>query len=202
MYPNSFGPRCWGDQHFHWNHPQQLQWQDRCQAGVRGSWANGRCQNEGNVVVTVITYHLYRGSCCFGCLLPQLLAAPSVCPECPERPEHCFKQNSAFQGGTACIGSMVRYACLQDVCKQAQSKWDVKHVAISHRLGPVAVSEASVVIAVSSAHRRAALEATHWAIDELKATVPIWKKEFFEDGSLWKENAESRPVDQPGPAQE
>eukprot|EP00879_Flechtneria_rotunda_P008650 GHRR01009063.1.p1 GENE.GHRR01009063.1~~GHRR01009063.1.p1 ORF type:complete len:159 (+),score=21.01 GHRR01009063.1:465-941(+) len=93
-------------------------------------------------------------------------------------------------------------AKMRDVCKQAQSKWDVKHVAISHRLGPVAVSEASVVIAVSSAHRRAALEATHWAIDELKATVPIWKKEFFEDGSLWKENAESRPVDQPGPAQE
>jgi molybdopterin synthase catalytic subunit len=38
----------------------------------------------------------------------------------------------------------------------------------------------------------AALQAAHWAIDELKATVPIWKKEFFEDGSVWKENAESR----------
>ncbi len=38
----------------------------------------------------------------------------------------------------------------------------------------------------------AALQATHWAIDELKATVPVWKKEFFEDGSVWKENEESR----------
>lgn len=41
------------------------------------------------------------------------------------------------------------------------------------------------------------LQAAHWAIDELKATVPIWKKEFFEDGSVWKENAESRRLLQP-----
>ena len=65
-------------------------------------------------------------------------------------------------------------------------------VAIGHRTGTVLVGEASVIIAVSSAHRAAALEAVHWAIDELKATVPIWKKEFFADGSTWKENAESR----------
>jgi molybdopterin synthase catalytic subunit len=39
-------------------------------------------------------------------------------------------------------------------------------------------------------------QATQWAIDELKATVPIWKKEFFEDGSVWKENAESRQLHQ------
>jgi molybdopterin synthase catalytic subunit len=68
----------------------------------------------------------------------------------------------------------------------------VARVAIGHRTGTVLVGEASVIIAVSSAHRAAALEAVHWAIDELKATVPIWKKEFFADGSTWKENAESR----------
>jgi len=70
----------------------------------------------------------------------------------------------------------------------------VARVAIGHRTGTVLVGEASVIIAVSSAHRAAALEAVHWAIDELKATVPIWKKEFFVDGSTWKENAESRPA--------
>jgi len=62
-----------------------------------------------------------------------------------------------------------------------------------HRLGEVPVGEASVVIAVSSAHRAAAMDACRFAIDELKATVPIWKKEWYEDGSTWKENAEFRP---------
>eukprot|EP00892_Ulva_mutabilis_P002382 jgi/Ulvmu1/12144/UM085_0008.1 len=58
------------------------------------------------------------------------------------------------------------------------------------------VTEASVVIAASAPHRQAAIEACHWIIDELKAVVPIWKKEFFCDGSVWKENAESRLVQQ------
>ena len=51
---------------------------------------------------------------------------------------------------------------------------------------------ASVHIAGSSAHRHPAIQACHWAIDTLKATVPIWKKEYFADGSTWKENEESR----------
>jgi molybdopterin synthase catalytic subunit len=46
------------------------------------------------------------------------------------------------------------------------------------------------------------LQATHWAIDELKASVPIWKKEFFEDGSIWKENPESRTLLQVQPPAE
>uniref|UniRef100_A0A383VWQ1 Molybdopterin synthase catalytic subunit n=1 Tax=Tetradesmus obliquus TaxID=3088 RepID=A0A383VWQ1_TETOB len=83
-------------------------------------------------------------------------------------------------------------AKLKELCQQLHSKWDVTHVAMAHRTGVVEVCEASVIIAVSSAHRKASLEATHWAIDELKATVPIWKKEFFQDGSMWKENEESR----------
>lgn len=84
-------------------------------------------------------------------------------------------------------------------------KWpEVIKVAIVHRIGPVLLGEASVVIAVSSPHRRDALEAVDWAIDELKATVPVWKKEFYEDGEVWKENAECRfsrprccPADRP-----
>ncbi|KAG7672204.1 hypothetical protein Ndes2526B_g06811 [Nannochloris sp. 'desiccata'] len=81
---------------------------------------------------------------------------------------------------------------LLELCEEAYTKWDLKKVAMAHRTGVVAVGEASVVIVISSAHRIEALEAVHWAIDELKATVPIWKKEFFEGGEVWKENAESR----------
>jgi hypothetical protein len=77
-------------------------------------------------------------------------------------------------------------------------------IRVHCRLGVVPVEEASVVIAVSSVHRRDSLEAVHWAIDTLKgasaslslcfvlhariATVPIWKKEWYADGSVWKQN--------------
>jgi molybdopterin adenylyltransferase len=81
---------------------------------------------------------------------------------------------------------------LRKLCDVAVGRWDVHRMAIWHKTGECPVKEASVVIAVASPHRRAALEACAWAIDELKATVPIWKKEFFEGGEVWKENAESR----------
>ena len=81
---------------------------------------------------------------------------------------------------------------MQEICRKAFDKWQLTKIAMAHRLGTVGVEGASVIICVSSAHRLASLEACHWAIDELKASVPIWKKEFFEDGSVWKENAESR----------
>ncbi|GMH39749.1 hypothetical protein BSKO_07647 [Bryopsis sp. KO-2023] len=83
-------------------------------------------------------------------------------------------------------------AKLKEICQQIRGKWEVRKIAIAHRTGVVPVRHPSVIIAISSAHRKEALEATHWAIDELKATVPIWKKEFFDDGSVWKENEESR----------
>jgi molybdopterin synthase catalytic subunit len=83
-------------------------------------------------------------------------------------------------------------AKLDQLCQEALRKWPLIKITVAHRIGTVGVGEPSVLIAASSAHRRAALEAVHWAIDELKATVPIWKKEFFEDGQVWKENAESR----------
>lgn len=81
---------------------------------------------------------------------------------------------------------------LLELCGQACERWQLCGAAIAHRTGVVRVGEASVVIACSSPHRRDALEACHWAIDELKATVPIWKKEFFEGGEVWKENEEWR----------
>jgi molybdopterin synthase catalytic subunit len=80
---------------------------------------------------------------------------------------------------------------LEKLCVQIRQKWDVLKIAIVHRVGEVPIGEASVIIVVSSAHRKESLEAVHWAIDELKATVPIWKREFYEDGhTSWKENSE------------
>jgi molybdopterin synthase catalytic subunit len=58
-------------------------------------------------------------------------------------------------------------------------------VAIQHRVGPVAIGETSVAIAVAAAHRAEAFEACRFAIDRLKEIVPIWKKEYFEGGEIW-----------------
>ncbi|KAL6768887.1 hypothetical protein ACKKBF_B16625 [Auxenochlorella protothecoides x Auxenochlorella symbiontica] len=79
---------------------------------------------------------------------------------------------------------------LKDVCEECCQKHAIIRLAVAHRVGEVWVGQPSVLIAASSAHRLEAIQACHWVIDALKATVPIWKKEFFEDGSVWKENAE------------
>jgi molybdopterin converting factor subunit 1 len=71
--------------------------------------------------------------------------------------------------------------------EEAHRLFDIAHVGIVHRTGRTEIGETSVVIAVSAPHRRAAFEACEWAIRELKRTVPIWKKEFFEDGEVWVE---------------
>lgn len=64
-------------------------------------------------------------------------------------------------------------------------KWKALHVVIHHRVGMLEVGEIPVIIAISTPHRKAAFEACEYAIDTLKETVPIWKKEFFEDGEVW-----------------
>jgi len=80
---------------------------------------------------------------------------------------------------------------LHKIAQQVREKWpDVLKVALAHRIGKVDIGEASVIIAISSPHRTDSLEAVHFAIDEIKATVPIWKKEFYEEGGVWKENVE------------
>jgi molybdopterin synthase catalytic subunit len=65
------------------------------------------------------------------------------------------------------------------IINQMRKRWVLERVAIAHRTGVCPVGEASVIIAVSSAHRKQAIEAAHFAIDTLKATVPIWKKVKF-----------------------
>lgn len=71
---------------------------------------------------------------------------------------------------------------------QAHEKFDIAHMGIVHRTGRLEIGETSVVISVGAPHRRAAFEACEWAIRELKRTVPIWKKEVFEDGEVWVES--------------
>ena len=81
---------------------------------------------------------------------------------------------------------------LQRLGREVHERFDIAHIGIVHRTGRLEIGETSVVIAVSAPHRRAAFEACEWAIKELKRTVPIWKKEFFEDGEVWVEGEGSR----------
>ena len=80
------------------------------------------------------------------------------------------------------------------ICAVARARFEAKRCCILHRTGEVAVGEASVIIAAASPHRKDALAAVAWAIDELKTTVPIWKKEIYAEGDpAWKQNKEWDP---------
>jgi molybdopterin synthase catalytic subunit len=74
---------------------------------------------------------------------------------------------------------------MEKIAQQTFEKWPVQKLLIHHRNGTLQIGEIPVIIAVSAAHRDAAFEACRYIIDTLKQTVPIWKKEFFEDGEVW-----------------
>lgn len=74
---------------------------------------------------------------------------------------------------------------MDKIAQQAFAQWPVQKVLVHHRTGVLEVGEVPVIIAVSAAHRAAAFDACRYIIDALKQTVPIWKKEFFEDGEVW-----------------
>ena len=74
---------------------------------------------------------------------------------------------------------------LEEIAEQACAKWDVRALVAVHRVGLCRLGEPTVLIACSAPHRTEALEACRWVIDELKASVPIWKKEIYEDGDAW-----------------
>ncbi len=76
-------------------------------------------------------------------------------------------------------------AQMQQLAVEARCEHEVREVLLVHRLGRIEVGETSVLIAVASAHRGEAFAACRWLIDTLKKTVPIWKKEYFEDGAVW-----------------
>jgi len=87
---------------------------------------------------------------------------------------------------------------LEALAEEAMAEYKVRDVGIVHRLGRIEIGETSVLIVVASAHRAAAFEACRWVIDTLKRTVPIWKKEYFEDGAVWADG-EPFPAEIPRP---
>ena len=74
---------------------------------------------------------------------------------------------------------------LKKIAEHAANSWAVKNIVIHHRTGILHVGDIAVIIAVNAMHRDAAFEACRYAIDTLKQTVPIWKREVFEDGEQW-----------------
>ena len=86
-------------------------------------------------------------------------------------------------------------AKMGEIAKEAHTKFPIDRIAIAHRLGRLEIGETSVFIAVSAPHRAAAFDACRFVIDTLKRSVPIWKKEYFEDGAVWAEG-ERPPVPQ------
>ncbi len=82
---------------------------------------------------------------------------------------------------------------MREIGKSVRQRWQIGQVGIIHRLGRLEIGEVSVAIVITSPHRGIAFESCRYAIDRLKQTVPIWKKEFFEDGEVWVEG-ECRPA--------
>ena len=74
---------------------------------------------------------------------------------------------------------------LEEIRQEVQAEFGIEDIAIAHRIGSVPIGEISLVVAVASPHRKEAFFACHRLVDRLKETVPIWKKEVFEDGSRW-----------------
>lgn len=74
---------------------------------------------------------------------------------------------------------------IMKIVSRAKSTWPILNISVVHAVGKLEIGDIPVVIAVSTAHRKAAFEACEFVIDELKKTVPIWKREFFEDGDQW-----------------
>jgi MoaE-MoaD fusion protein len=87
---------------------------------------------------------------------------------------------------------------MEALAAEARTRFGVRAASIVHRLGRLEIGETSVLIVVASAHRAAAFEACRWIIDTLKKTVPIWKKEYFEDGAVWADG-EPFPQEIPRP---
>jgi molybdopterin synthase catalytic subunit len=90
---------------------------------------------------------------------------------------------------------------LSQIGDEIQERWPDALTAITHRIGKLDITEVAVVIAVSSPHRKTAYEANEYAIERIKQIVPIWKKEFWEDGTKWigdqletKEYPEGKPL--------
>ena len=104
----------------------------------------------------------------------------------------CFLEYEAYE-------PMAKKKMLQ-LASALRERFAVTRVALIHRLGRIDIGEPSILIGTSSPHRQAAFDACRHAINAFKRTVPVWKKEFFEDGSAWAEG-EFLNADLPGPGE-
>tara|TARA_B100001013_G_scaffold209918_1_gene127584 strand:- start:761 stop:1198 length:438 start_codon:yes stop_codon:yes gene_type:complete len=102
-------------------------------------------------------------------------------------------------GGRAVI--KLEYECylpmaqkkLEEIRLEAIEKWKISSVAIGHRVGTLGIGETSLVVAVSGPHRSPVFEVCQYIVDRIKEVVPIWKKEFFEDGAIWVDPTRCEP---------
>lgn len=90
-----------------------------------------------------------------------------------------FLEYEAYQG--------MAEAKMAEIADEIRQRWGIERIAMTHRIGRLGIGEPSVVIAVGTPHRKQAFEACEYAIDRLKAEVPIWKKEIGPDGEEWVE---------------
>ncbi|XP_041915263.1 molybdopterin synthase catalytic subunit [Alosa sapidissima] len=120
-----------------------------------------------------------------------------TCPSCGAISMFIGTTRDSFEGKTVIQLEYEAYIPMAEsemkkICTSIRAKWPtVRHICIQHRLGVVPVTEASVMVGISSPHRVDSLEAVRFCIDTLKATVPIWKKEVYEtEEASWKQNKE------------
>ena len=107
---------------------------------------------------------------------------------------HSRGRRTLYLDYTAYEGMALRQ--MEQLAQQALARFAIRDLRMVHRLGRLQTGESSVYVAVASAHRAAACDACRWLIDNLKTTVPIWKREYFEDGAVWADG-EPFPPDIP-----
>lgn len=103
------------------------------------------------------------------------------------------RESAAVPGNATRSVTMLEYeahptlaeARMEEIAHEATTKWGLARVVAIHRTGRCGLGEPTVVVVCGAAHRAEALDACHWIIDEIKASVPIWKKEIYADGSSW-----------------
>ncbi len=83
---------------------------------------------------------------------------------------------------------------MADLSHVIKRKFNIIAIALQHRTGILEIGESSIMIAVSAPHRAEAFKACRYAIDTVKSTLPVWKKEFFKDGSSWVEGTTVKPI--------
>ncbi|GFP99739.1 molybdopterin synthase catalytic subunit [Phtheirospermum japonicum] len=80
--------------------------------------------------------------------------------------------------------------CIESICSSSRSSWSLNAIAVDHQLGPARSGRPTALLYDTNINRADALDACQFVIDEVKASVPIWKKEVYTDGEVWKENSE------------